>query len=205
MKVLVGCLNVNGLGGSELYHYELVRELHNEGIDVTLFTGRPADPNDQVRIKLNELGIKQLDATHQIPDEFDLIVASQPSVNEYLLKTLPNTPIISIIHSEIRSEDPVLDPRIAHYIGIREPIVDMLINEYKIDSNKVLALMFCSTFFLIPAESNKKLIIFEFELVDASKPLLMTYFLYFLTRLLHCNLVLIIDAVKLLMSSNIKL
>lgn len=137
MKVLVGCLNVNGLGGSELYHYELVRELHNEGIDVTLFTGRPADPNDQVRIKLNELGIKQLDSTHRIPDEFDLIVASQPSVNEYLLKTLPNTPIISIIHSEIRSEDPVLDPRISHYIGIREPIVDMLINEYKIDSNKV--------------------------------------------------------------------
>lgn len=137
MKVLVGCLNVNGLGGSELYHYELVRELHNEGIDVTLFTGRPADLNDQVRIKLNELGIKQLDSTHQIPNDFDLIVASQPSINEYLLKILPNTPIISIIHSEIRSEDPVLDPRISHYIGIREPIVDMLVNEYKIDSNKV--------------------------------------------------------------------
>jgi glycosyltransferase involved in cell wall biosynthesis len=137
MKILVGCLNVNGLGGSELYHYELVKELHNEGIDVTLFTGRPADPNDQVRIKLNELGIKQLDSTHHILDEFDLIIASQPSVNEYLLKLFPNIPIISIIHSEIRSEDPILDSRISHYIGIRQPIVDMLINEYKIDSNKV--------------------------------------------------------------------
>jgi hypothetical protein len=27
MKILLGCLNANGLGGSELYHYELAREL----------------------------------------------------------------------------------------------------------------------------------------------------------------------------------
>jgi hypothetical protein len=136
MKILVGCLNVNGLGGSELYHYELIKELHNKGIDVTLFTGRPANPDDQVRIKLNELGIKQIN-TSSILEEFDLIVASQPSINEFMLKKFPNTPIISIIHSEIRSEDPILDPRISHYIGIRQPIVDMLINEYNIDSNKV--------------------------------------------------------------------
>jgi hypothetical protein len=137
MKVLVSCLNVNGLGGSELYHYELVKELHNIGIDVTLFTLRPADQNDQVRVKLNKLNIKQLDITHNIQDEFDLIIASQPSINEYFLKILPNTPLISIIHSEIRSEDPVLDPRILHYIAIRQPIVDMLIRDYNIDPNKI--------------------------------------------------------------------
>jgi hypothetical protein len=136
MKILVGCLNVNGLGGSELYHYELVKELNNAGVNITLFTKRPIDLNDQVRIKLNELGIKQID-TLLILEEFDLIVASQPSINEFMLKKFPNTPIISIIHSEIRSEDPILDPRISHYIGIRQPIVDMLINEYNIDSNKV--------------------------------------------------------------------
>jgi hypothetical protein len=136
MKILVGCLNVNGLGGSELYHYELVKELNNAGVNITLFTERPIDLNDQVRIKLNELGIKQID-TLSILEEFDLIVASQPSINEFMLKKFPNTPIISIIHSEIRSEDPILDPRISHYIGIRQPIVDMLINEYNIDSNKV--------------------------------------------------------------------
>jgi hypothetical protein len=137
MKILIGCLNVNGLGGSELYHYELVRELHNEGMDVTLFTERPIDSKDQVRIKLNELGIKQLDSTYFLPNDFDLIISSQPSVNEYLLSIFPNTPIISIIHSEIRSEDPVLNPRISHYIAIRQSIVDMLVNDYNIDSNKV--------------------------------------------------------------------
>jgi hypothetical protein len=54
-----------------------------------------------------------------------------------MLEHFKDTPIISIIHSEIRSEDPVLDPRIAHYIAIRKPIADMLINDYKIPKNKV--------------------------------------------------------------------
>ncbi len=54
-----------------------------------------------------------------------------------MLDTFKNTPIISIIHSEIRSEDPVLDTRISHYIAIRQPIADMLINEYNIPADKV--------------------------------------------------------------------
>jgi glycosyltransferase involved in cell wall biosynthesis len=138
MKILLGCLNVNGLGGSELYHYELARELHQAGIDITLFTLREIDPSDQVRIKLTELGVKQVDRfTFNPLESYDLIVASQPQVNQTLLKHTNNTPIISIIHSEIRSEDPILDPRIVHYIGIRQSIVDMLINDYKIDKEKV--------------------------------------------------------------------
>jgi hypothetical protein len=137
MKILIACLNANGLGGSELYHYELVKELHAVDIDVTLYTERHINLNDQVRIKLNELGIKQLDSSLPISGEFDLIVASQPSVNDFMLKKFPTTPIVSIIHSEIRSEDPILNPRISHYIGIRQSIVDMLINEYNIESSKV--------------------------------------------------------------------
>jgi hypothetical protein len=138
MKILLGCLNVNGLGGSELYHYELAKELYNNDIDITLFTLREIDSKDQIRIKLNDIGIKQISSKNiNNKEQFDIIVASQPQVNDFLLNLYPNTPIISIIHSEIRSEDPILDPRISHYIGIRQPIVDMLINEYNIDSNKV--------------------------------------------------------------------
>lgn len=138
MKVLLGCLNVNGLGGSEMYHYELVRELQNEKHDITLFTLRNIEPQDQVRIKLTKLGIKQVDLnTINISDKFDIIVASQPEVNQYVLQNFKETPIVSIIHSEIRSEDPILDPRISHYIGIRQPIVDMLVNHYKINNDKV--------------------------------------------------------------------
>jgi hypothetical protein len=138
MKILLGCLNANGLGGSELYHYELAKELYNNNIDVTLFTLREIDDKDQIRIKLNDIGIKQISSKNiNNKEQFDIIVASQPQVNDFLLNIYPNTPIISIIHSEIRSEDPILNSRISHYIGIRQPIVDMLINEYNIDSNKV--------------------------------------------------------------------
>jgi hypothetical protein len=136
MKILLGCLNANGLGGSELYHYELARELYSAGNDVTLFTLRQIDWMDQVRLKLQH--VRQLDTTNlDITEKYDIIVASQPQVNLFMLEHFKDTPIVSIIHSEIRSEDPVLDPRIAHYIAIRKPIADMLINEYKIPKNKV--------------------------------------------------------------------
>jgi hypothetical protein len=136
MKILLGCLNANGLGGSELYHYELARELDLMGHDVTLFTLRQIDWMDQVRLKLQH--VRQLDVTNlDTSEKYDIIVASQPQVNLFMLEHFKDTPIISIIHSEIRSEDPILDSRISHYIAIRKPIADILINDYKIPSNKV--------------------------------------------------------------------
>jgi len=136
MKILLGCLNANGLGGSELYHYELARELDLLGHDVTLFTMRQIDWTNEVRLKLQH--VRQLDLTNlDVTEKYDIIVASQPQVNQFILQQFKNTPIISIIHSEIRSEDPVLDPRILHYIAIRQPIADMLVNDYKIPADKV--------------------------------------------------------------------
>jgi hypothetical protein len=138
MKVLLGCLNINGLGGSELYHHELARQLSLLNIDITLFSLRPIDSNNETRQNLNKLNIRQLDLnTLNLQESFDIIVASQPEVNNFFLQYLPNIPLISIIHSEIRSEDPILDHRIKHYIAIRQPIQDMLINHYNIPSDKV--------------------------------------------------------------------
>ena len=54
-----------------------------------------------------------------------------------MLKHFAEIPLVSIIHSEIRSEDPILDSRISHYIAIRQPIPDILINDYKIPQEKV--------------------------------------------------------------------
>jgi hypothetical protein len=136
MKILIGCLNANGLGGSELYHYELVRELSYLGHDVTLFTLRNIDNTDQVRLKLQ--GVRQLDLSSIDTNEtYDIIVASQPQVNVYVLNNFKNTPIVSIIHSEVRSEDPIINSNIFHYIAIREPIRDMLIQQYGISESKV--------------------------------------------------------------------
>lgn len=136
MKILLSCINANGLGGSEMYHYELARELDLAGHDVTLFTLRQIDWMDETRLKLQH--VRQLDLTNlDIDEKYDIIIASQPQVNLFMLEHFKETPIISIIHSEIRSEDPVLDPRISHYIAIRKPIADMLINEYNIPASKV--------------------------------------------------------------------
>jgi hypothetical protein len=138
MKILVCCLNVNGFGGSEMYHYELVRELHSLGNNVTLFSLRDIDKNDSVRKRIDELGIRQIDAkTLDINEKFDIILASQPQVNAFIIQYFKGTPLISVIHSEIRSETPILDENISHYISIRKPITDMLINEYGIPKDKI--------------------------------------------------------------------
>lgn len=137
MKVLVSCINGNGLAGSEMYHYELVRELHSNGIDVTLFTLNDINRNDQVRIKLYELGIKQVDLNSlNVSELFDIIIASQPQVNSFVCQHFPNTPVISIIHSEIRSETPIIHSNIKHYICIRPSIVDLLIKNYNVAKEK---------------------------------------------------------------------
>jgi glycosyltransferase involved in cell wall biosynthesis len=139
MKVLLSCLNVNGLGGSELYHYELARELNLLGIDVTLFTLRDIDRGDLVRKKLEENNVKQCDLHNiDVNQNYDLIVASQPEVNQFILKYFNNNiPKISIIHSEIRSETPILNKGINHYIAIREPIKKSLIDNYKINPTDI--------------------------------------------------------------------
>jgi hypothetical protein len=138
MKILLGCINVNGLGGSEMYHYELAKELFLADNDITLFTLKNIDPLDPLRQKLTELGVKQIDLNSFSPDSYDVIVASQPDINKFFITySPPETPIISIIHSEIRSEDPVIHPRIKHYICIRQSIADLLVDYYKISKNNV--------------------------------------------------------------------
>jgi hypothetical protein len=138
MKILLGCININGLGGSEMYHYELAKELFLANNEITLFTLRDIDPLDPLRQQLTKLGVKQIDLNSFRPDDYDIIIASQPDVNKFfIVNTSPKIPIISIIHSEIRSEDPVIHSRIKHYICIRQSIVDLLDNYYKIPKNNI--------------------------------------------------------------------
>lgn len=138
MKVLIGCITIDSLGGSQVYHYELVKGLHNAGIEVTLCTFKSTDTNGEIAVRLRELGIPHINWSELNSNEqYDLIVASQPEPNEYLLKLYNDTPIISIIHSEVRDENPILNDRISHYIAIRQPIADLLTNHYNISQEKV--------------------------------------------------------------------
>lgn len=139
MKILLACLNLNGIAGSELYHYELARELKLLENDVTLFTLRDIDKQDEKRYLLNKINVRQVDRNNfDVNEEYDIVVASQPEVNAYMLHYQKiNTPIISIIHSEIRSELPLIYDRIKHYISIRQPISDLLINRYLIEPKNI--------------------------------------------------------------------
>jgi glycosyltransferase involved in cell wall biosynthesis len=138
MRILLGCINVNGLGGSEMYHYELAKELHLANHDVTLFTLRNINYLDPLRQKLSKLGVKQIDLNSFTPNNYDIIIASQPETNKFLINNTPSEiPIVSIIHSEIRSEDPVIHPRIKHYICIRQSISDLLVSYYGMSREKI--------------------------------------------------------------------
>lgn len=142
MRVLVACLNINGLGGSELYHYELVRGLAVMGADVKLFTLRNIQ-DDPKRDVLTKLGVKQYDARSKWLPDVDIVVCSQPDPTVYMLdhynglNGLPKTPVIQIVHSEIRSETPILNDGIRRYISIRQPISDVLMNDYDIPTGKI--------------------------------------------------------------------
>lgn len=138
MKILLGCLTVDGLAGSEMYHYELSRELHKNGCDLTLFTLFPMNKDHFIRKALFDIGVKQVDQTTiNVNEKFDIIIASQPQVNQYLTNAFSNIPIVSIIHSEIRSEDPIINPKIKHYITIRESISNLLKSKYNVPSKNI--------------------------------------------------------------------
>jgi hypothetical protein len=129
-KILIACLNANGVGGSELYHIELVNALSKFDIDITFTTLVPKQDND-VRKKINT-NVKQLDMT-ELDTQYDLIVASQPQVLTELIKKYPTTPKIAIIHSAIRSEDPVYHESIKHYIAVQPDIYRLLKKYVPID------------------------------------------------------------------------
>lgn len=120
MKLLIACLNANGFGGSELYHLELVNALatHSD-YDITFATLTPRQ-DTYTRSKINR-EVTQINID-DLTESYDLIVASQPQVLDALIRKYPKTPKIAIIHSVIRSEDPVYHPSIVHYIAVQPDI-----------------------------------------------------------------------------------
>ena len=163
IKVLIGCLSFANLTGSELYTFELAKELIKQNCDVTICStiGMPLSG------MAKKLGIKL--ASIQEPPGFKLgdgkwhvngpqgLVASQPNVlynvekvdfdvvhmnhkpvTEHLLRFYPNTPVICTIHSEVLDlEAPVISPEIKKYIAIRPEIKQYIVDNFGIDSNDV--------------------------------------------------------------------
>lgn len=135
MKVLIGCINFNSYTGSELYVYELARELVNMGVDVTVCSnigGDLANRAERVGIKLMPL------ANVNRTQNFDILHVNHHPIAKLLIHAYPTTPAICGIHSEIISmEYPYIHQNIKRYIAIRPEIKELLINVFKIEPDKI--------------------------------------------------------------------
>ena len=163
LKVLIGCLSFTDYTGSELYSFELAKQLIKEGCDVSICSsvGMPlAGAANKLGIKLFSLqeppGYKLGDGKwllktpqgdvpsventlYKVADtQFDIIHLNHKPVTEHLLRFYPETPVICSIHSEVISlEEPVVSDQIKKYIAIRPEIKEYITDRFNIDSEKV--------------------------------------------------------------------
>jgi pyruvyltransferase len=163
IKVLISSLFFKTFTGSEMYVYELAKELIKLNCDVTVLS----DIDGPLSKIANKYKIKTL-PHHQPPGyimgdgvigfntpqgfhktekgklyrngnyDFDIIHAQHKPITERLLQLYPDRPKVSTIHSEVISlEDPVIDNTIVKYITIRPEISDKIINQNGVEPNKV--------------------------------------------------------------------
>lgn len=163
IRVLIGCVNFQGLTGSELYVYELAKSLLKKGCEVSICSnlGSPlSNWANRLGIKVYTIdeppGYKKGDGNWQINTpqgiepskpgllyrikdiEFDIMHLNHKPVTEHLLRLYPNTPAICSIHSEVISlEEPVLSSNIKKYIAIRQEIKDHIVNNHSVPSELV--------------------------------------------------------------------
>lgn len=163
IKVLIGCLNFANHTGSELYVYELAKELINQGCDVSVCSTL----GDPLARKAHSLGVKLYsiqeppgykvgdgewelntpdgpiksvkDHLYKIQDiQFDVLHLNHKPITEHLLRLYPDTETICSIHSEvIPLEYPVINPQIKKYIAIRPEIKEFLIDRFEIAEDMI--------------------------------------------------------------------
>jgi hypothetical protein len=165
LKVLIGCLYFSNFTGSELYVYELAKELIKQGCEVSVAStiGEPmASLAHRAGIKMYSIqeppgyklgdgkwGLKnpqtgQVEVTkentlYKITNEtFDVIHCNHKPITEHLLRLYPDTDTLCTIHSEVISlEEPVLSNQIKKYIAIRPEIKDFLVNNFQINEDRI--------------------------------------------------------------------
>lgn len=163
LKVLIGCLNFNNYTGSELYVFELAKELIKQNCEVTICSniGNPlAMQAKALGIKLFTLQeppgfklgdgqwklksaqgevVSQANTLYKLSDiNFDVIHLNHKPVTEHLLRLYPNTPVVCSIHSEvINLEEPVISEQIKKYIAIRPEIKQHIVDKFNVSENLV--------------------------------------------------------------------
>jgi len=163
LKILIGCLNFNGLTGSELSTMELARELVKNNCDVTVvsqvggkFTQlakrygiKTAQINEPPGFKIGDgkWGLKTSKGTeiskpnmlYQVSNPgFDVIHANHTPITQRLLQLYPNIPTLNIVRSEVIGlENPIVHDNIKQYVAIRPTIKDHMIENFEITGDKI--------------------------------------------------------------------
>ena len=163
LKVLIACLSFKSFTGSEIYVYELAKNLIKQNCDVTVVSnigGPLTKMAEKVGINCvsisNPPGYKMGDGKwglktkngfelskdkmlYKIKDvNFDIIHVQHNPITEKIIQLYPNIDKIATIHSEVLDlEKPVIHPSIKKYIAIRPEIREFLINNYKINPDLI--------------------------------------------------------------------
>jgi glycosyltransferase involved in cell wall biosynthesis len=163
MKILISCLSFKSYTGSELYVYELAKELAKEH-DVDIISNIGGDLVDRIAqfgvncydiksppnyflgdgerkfIVNGETKIAEKNKFYKTSNEteYDLMLLNHPAISRVLLD-LYDAPAINIVHSEVlpQYEHPIQHPKVKGYIAIRSKIKEYLIKEWGIESDKI--------------------------------------------------------------------
>lgn len=163
IKVLLSCLNFKTFTGSELYVFELAKELKKLNCSVTVLSQIGGPLTDMAK----KLGIKCLsfeeapgfklgdgkwgfntqegfkpsteNVLYRVSEvDFDIIHMQHKPVAERMIQFYPEINKIYSIHSEvIELEDPIKHESIKKYIAIRPEIMDYIVDKFEIPEEQV--------------------------------------------------------------------
>jgi len=163
LKVLISCLFFKNFTGSEIYVYELAKNLIKNNCDVTVLS----DIGGPLTTMAQNLGIKVYSHNEppgfkvgdgnwgmQTPNgfeaskpnmlykisepNFDIIHIQHKPIAERIVQLYPNVDKIYTIHSEVISlEDPIKHDSIKKYIAIRPEIKNHIVSNFEISESDV--------------------------------------------------------------------
>jgi len=163
LKLLIGCLNFNGLTGSEISTMELAKELSKNNCEVTVVSNvgskfatiakrygiKTCSINEPPGFKLGDgkwtinrggkVEVSKQGMLYQVSNvNFDVIHANHTPITQRLLQLYPKTPILNIVRSEVIDlENPVIHNNIKQYVAIRPSIKDYIVDNFNVSENNV--------------------------------------------------------------------
>lgn len=139
MKILYLIASFAELTGAELHIYELSKKMIQHGHLVAI-----ASPsiNGEIAHRARANGAAVVPMTTALGAQpFDLVHVQEPEPTLFALKIFRTAPIVATIHSQWGCEQPINDPRIRHFICIRDDIREKMIRVDGIPAEKITVVL----------------------------------------------------------------